>query len=239
MKEFKPFNHHWIQTPFAKDTGGGIHLVFDENDPEQLAQVISEVDIRDMIYGTSRLPRFHALAGRGVKMYGNKALKENGDPQYREAVIGLLFDNAIYSVAQHQWQMSYLVPEEYAWEALTHDLPEGYFGDMARPLKLSCPEYQRHLERFERYVMPAVFGTPEKMSDLIVEYDNRLLWTEALALFREPNCNWYGGSPPIPIEGVSIECMVPSEAAKRYIHRYDELSAARRAKGLPAPEIVF
>jgi hypothetical protein len=39
------------------------------------------------------------------------------------------------SVAEHQWIASYLVPEEYALEALLHDSPEGYIGDMIRPLK--------------------------------------------------------------------------------------------------------
>ena len=44
-----------------------------------------------------------------------------------------------YSVAQHSWYFSYLVPKEFALSALLHDASEAYLGDMNRPLKHFTP----------------------------------------------------------------------------------------------------
>lgn len=40
-----------------------------------------------------------------------------------------------YSIAQHAFMASYLVPELFAMEALLHDAAEAYIGDLIRPLK--------------------------------------------------------------------------------------------------------
>src|ERR1035437_9287013 len=40
-----------------------------------------------------------------------------------------------YSVAQHSWIGSVIIPEPYKLEFLLHDASEAYIGDMSRPLK--------------------------------------------------------------------------------------------------------
>lgn len=235
MTEFVPFNDSWIQTPFSKNRGG-IHLVFDENNPEELDRVVSEVAPLDIVYSLARIQRFHGFVGQGVKQYAEGV--EFANP---EAAIAALFDDHLYPVAEHTVLVSRLVEKiygpEYAWEGLHHDDPEAYFGDMARPLKINCPDYRYHLRRFERYVMPKVFGVPAEMSAAVKDIDNRLLWTEALDMFGAPNVNWYGGRQPEPIKGVSFTYMTPGQAARAYIERYEELAAGRRKQGLLAPRL--
>lgn len=40
-----------------------------------------------------------------------------------------------YSVAEHSWLLSQVVPPEYALEALMHDGPEAYLPDICSPIK--------------------------------------------------------------------------------------------------------
>lgn len=70
-----------------------------------------------------------------------------------------------YTVAHHSIIMSYLVPEEYALEALLHDAAEAYVGDIIWPVKALFPE----VEAFENMLANKIlqrFGSKTHTQEL-------------------------------------------------------------------------
>jgi uncharacterized protein len=90
-------------------------------------------------------------------------------PRYTSHTRGLL----TYSVGQHSWRASYLVPPPFALEALLHDASEAYLNDLSSPVKGLCPDYVVLEKRFElaiagRYGLPLEQSSCVKMADLIM-----------------------------------------------------------------------
>lgn len=75
-----------------------------------------------------------------------------------------------YSVAEHSIFVSYLVPEEFAMEALLHDASEAFIGDVSTPLKNLLPDYkviEANIEReiFSRFNLTYPFPPCIKYAD--------------------------------------------------------------------------
>jgi len=128
-----------------------------------------------------------------------------------------------YSVAQHSYHASYLVPPEYALQALLHDAAEAYIGDVASPLKHLLPDYKAIEAGVEAAVtrhfkLPAVLHPSVKRADLI------MLATEQRDLMPAHADVWecIQGIEPMP---QPIAPMAPQSARYCFLDRFFELTA--------------
>ncbi len=129
-----------------------------------------------------------------------------------------------YSVAQHSVYISYYVPQQYALEALMHDATEAYLGDMTRPVKSLLPEYS-FLEDKVWDVIAAHYNLPKEPSEIVKEYDLRILINEIIYLFPPNSVKKIIPNPPMPIEKLQINPWSPKQAEELWLHRYNALTA--------------
>jgi hypothetical protein len=112
-----------------------------------------------------------------------------------------------WTVAQHCVVMSYAVPEEYALEALMHDLMEGYIGDIIHPVKSLYPDIaklEEHLlaklmekytpELFDKVCYGEGMEVTYGMSPIVAEFDRKMY---------EHECFEFGDRPGVYHEEVS------------------------------------
>lgn len=133
---------------------------------------------------------------------------------------------AFYSVAQHAWLTSWIVPAEHALEALLHDAAEAYCKDIPHPLKLLLPDYRDIEERVDLTVR-AAFGLPLEMTAAVKHADLVLLATERRDLMPADATPWQilAGIEPLPRK---IVAMQPSRAQAIFLKRYVELTTRLR-----------
>jgi hypothetical protein len=117
------------------------------------------IDLRDIAAALSRLCRY---TGHGRKFY---------------------------SVAEHSYRTSFLVPEVFQFEAIMHDAAEAYLGDVSTPLKVLLPDY-RELERDVERSIRKRFRLPEDHSPEVKAADSRILATEVPLLFDRVDPGW-------------------------------------------------
>lgn len=127
-----------------------------------------------------------------------------------------------YSVAQHSIGASYLVPPEFAFEALMHDAHEAYVSDMMSPLKLLLPDYRR-VETDVEVIVRLRYGLPLKTSPEVKRADLIMLATEKDALLHPDSGHW-----PI-LDGIerSERIIIPMssfEAEREFMARFNELA---------------
>jgi len=132
-----------------------------------------------------------------------------------------------FSVAQHSYLASHLVPYSCALEALLHDAAEAYCKDIPRPLKELLPDYQAVEARVDKAIR-AAFGLPVDMSPAVKHADLVLLATERRDLMPHDATPW-----PI-LEGIQaaprqLVPMQPPRAQALFLKRYIELTEQRRA----------
>ncbi len=127
-----------------------------------------------------------------------------------------------YSVAQHSYFCSFLVPPEDALQALFHDATEAYIGDVTRPLKALLPDYRRIEERLHNDIFTKLGLSPDlprsvKHADLI------LLATEQRDLMPSHSDEWLilAGISPMP---ETIIPWSPAVAKTKFVERYYKLS---------------
>jgi hypothetical protein len=121
-----------------------------------------------------------------------------------------------YSVAQHSYIMSYLIDEKYAFEALMHDTPEAYLGDIPTPIKDTWREYKVLEDRLVRNLSKKysfIYPFPEEVKI----WDKKMKTLEYNELMRKD----------LSIES-EISKMLPEEIEKLFIKRFKELSNERK-----------
>lgn len=133
-----------------------------------------------------------------------------------------------YSVAEHSVHVSRIVPPEYALAGLLHDASEAYIADVSRPVKHT--EQMRAYRDIETWLQVAVYQTfcpSTTIKDLceLIPADNAMLSLEARTLL--PYDPWMDELPePAKVE---LGLWGPSEAERRFLERYAELTDASRS----------
>jgi hypothetical protein len=124
-----------------------------------------------------------------------------------------------YSVAQHAWICSYLVPKEDAYDALHHDDPEAYLQDMSKPLKVDANlgrAYRAAERRIEKVIAPVLgvdFG-----KESVHTVDVEVLCAEANQLVHGyAHWGYYQDVIPAPI---TIKKWTPERAEREFLKRH-------------------
>jgi uncharacterized protein len=125
-----------------------------------------------------------------------------------------------YSVAEHSYHVSYLVPEEHALTGLLHDGTEAYLVDIPRPLKPYLLGYAEMEARLwdciaERYRLPPA------IPGVVKDIDSAIILAEREQIITPTDHDW--GLDAFTKPHVTIRCWTPQEAKRRFLSRFAEL----------------
>ena len=126
-----------------------------------------------------------------------------------------------YSVLEHSWHVSYLVPAEHALVGLLHDAPEAYMVDLPKPLKDLLPAYEC-IEHDVWRVIATKFGMPLVMPDCVKTADIQMLLLERDVLMGGPIEPWVLGEHYKPANR-SLCGWRPDVARDLFLKRFREL----------------
>ncbi len=132
-----------------------------------------------------------------------------------------------YSVAQHAYYCSFLVPEDQAYDALHHDDAETYLQDMAKPLKnheTLGQAYRGAEKRIEKVIGPTL-GVRFPVSPEVKEVDLLMLCAEADQLVRGRK-HWTTYYRDLPAADTHIARWSPRKAEERFLERHFNLKEA-------------
>lgn len=133
-----------------------------------------------------------------------------------------------YSVAEHSWHVSYLVPEEHALAALLHDAHEAYVIDMPSPLKVLVPSY-KDIEKINETAVHEKFGIPIENHFSIKNADIAMLLAEADQLL-ENRLLFDDVFPGISSANVTIKNWAPPLMKRLFLDRFTQLSYSHGMK---------
>lgn len=129
-----------------------------------------------------------------------------------------------YSVAQHAVNVSHLVPEEHAFAALMHDTAEAFTNDLPTPLKTAFPVFKTLEVKIER-AMARKFGFQYPLSEEVKYADLQMLRLEKEQVKGDLS-SWETLRDVVLPEspGLWVLELSPSEAKRRFLNRYRELT---------------
>lgn len=126
-----------------------------------------------------------------------------------------------YSVAQHSYHVSQIVPTQHALAGLLHDATEAYLGDVSSPLKKLLPAYQAIERIFEAQILES-FGLAPTLPPEVKQADAVMLATErrdlmpAGAMVFTPHAE--------PDRRMVIRAWQPGVAKAMFLRRFKELT---------------
>ena len=143
-------------------------------------------------------------------------------------------DVAHYSVAEHSMHLAKALVRDtgdfrVAFEALMHDAPEAYVGDMVRPLKRE-PAMAKYVEAEDKVWRAIVEMEAHagllfyELTPIVKEYDTRILMDERAQVLRRSTNLWQDNDlEPL---GVRIPGLPPSKAEYLFLELYHVLRQA-------------
>lgn len=135
-----------------------------------------------------------------------------------------------YSVAQHAFNTSYLVPVEYALDGLLHDTAEAFTNDLPTPLKTAFPVF-KELEVKIEAAMSQKFGFNFPLPAEVKEADLKMLKIEKELVkgdFTEWDCLLGTTVTDEEISRLIIKPLEPQQAKALFLSRYRELTEGVR-----------
>lgn len=127
-----------------------------------------------------------------------------------------------YSVGQHSYLGSFLVPKQDALWFLLHDASEGFVGDMNRPMKHFTPAGQAYQEVEEKIMRTicAKFDLAWPQPESVHEVDNEMLFAEKDQIMVPIQWDNWGDQKSAQVR---IHEMSPREVEVLFLNRFYQL----------------
>lgn len=127
-----------------------------------------------------------------------------------------------YSVAEHSWHASWLVPQPLAFAALMHDATEAFIGDMTRPLKSLMPAYKQIEQDIADVIAHRFLLGNQCEHPLVKRADLQLLAAEQQEMMPRHDDTWSC------LEGITVPAIdwkhwSPVDATKNWLSRAEIL----------------
>lgn len=136
-----------------------------------------------------------------------------------------------YSVAQHSVNVSRIVPEHLAFDALMHDTAEAFTNDLPTPLKAAFPVFKELEVRIES-AMAKRFGFNFPMDPAIKKADLQMLKLEKERI-KGDKSQWEclnGIETDDVAHLVDLRMFTPPQAKKLFMARFEELNGKRNER---------